>query len=190
MEPGTRISLLGLLGLALLAAPAPAAPGGGGARERALAEVFPGAQVERRSWILDDARRSAVERRAQAKLGTSIVSAYVARHGDSLVGAAFLENRTVRTMPAVILTVIAPDTTVARVDVLAFHEPPDYLPARRWLDQLTGRRLSPSLWPGRDLPTLAGSTLSARAVAESARLALALYSVMLAPELASPSGHR
>jgi len=153
-------------------------------RDQALVMAFPGASLERRSIVLDDRQAEAVQKRAQARLVSRVYGAYVATRHDSLLGAAFFDTRTVRTMPGVFMTVIAPDTTVARVDVLAFHEPDDYLPPVRWLGQFAGRAAGDGLRPGRGLHGITGATLTARSVSESARLSLAIYALVLAPELA------
>ncbi|MGH7731248.1 MAG: FMN-binding protein, partial [Candidatus Eiseniibacteriota bacterium] len=73
------------------------------------------------------------------------------------------------------------------VELLAFHEPPDYTPPARWLDRFARRRLDQRLWPAGDLRNLAGATLTARSVTESARLALALYETVVVPALAPPA---
>lgn len=183
-----------LLALAALIAPGVAAPAAAATyltQAQALAEAFPGARIERRPLALtpDQARR--VEGRARVKLPSRLVTAYPAWRGDSLAGTAFFESRLVRTMPGVFMVVIAPDTTIARIEVLAFHEPPDYRPPVRWLEGFARRRLPAAaakdrLWPAGDLRNLAGATLSARSVTESARLALALYETVVVPTLAGP----
>ena len=150
---------------------------------QALAEAFPGARCERRSFALTPEQARAVESRARVKLPSRLVTAYAAWRGDTLAGTAFFESRTVRTMPGVFMVVVAPDTTVTRVEVLAFHEPPDYQPPARWLGTFAGRGLDDRLWPGRGVHHLAGATLSARAVTESTRLALALYEAVVVPAL-------
>jgi hypothetical protein len=172
------------LGLAVSLAAPPAGAAVLMTRDQALAAAFPGARVERRSIVLDDRRAAAVERRARARLASRVHGAYVAIRGDSLLGVAFFDTRTVRTMPGVFMTVVAPDTTVARVDVLAFHEPADYLPPGRWLAQLGGRPATARLEPRRDLRNISGATLTAQSVAESVRLSLALYALAVAPALA------
>ena len=150
---------------------------------QALAEAFPGARVERRAFALTPGQVQAVEGRAHVRLPSRLVTAYAAWRGDTLAGTAFFESRTIRTMPGVFMVVVAPDTTIARVEVLAFHEPADYRPTARWLDGFGRRRLDDRLWPARDLRNLAGATLSARSVTESARLALALYETVVVPAL-------
>ncbi|TMQ67456.1 MAG: FMN-binding protein [Candidatus Eisenbacteria bacterium] len=153
-------------------------------REEALAQAFPGARIGRRSFALGAAEAATVEKRARVKLPSRLVIAYFAWRGDSLTGTAFFDARVVRTMPAVLMVAIAPDTTVSRIDVLAFHEPPDYAPEPRWLSLFAHRRLDDRMWPGRAIPALSGATLTARAIGESARLALALYEIVAAPALA------
>ncbi|MGH7731951.1 MAG: FMN-binding protein, partial [Candidatus Eiseniibacteriota bacterium] len=114
---------------------------------QALAEAFPGARTERRSFALTPDQARAVEGRAGVRLPSRLITAYPAWRGDTLAGTAFFESRTIRTMPGVFMVVVAPDTTIARVDVLAFHEPPDYAPPERWLDRFERRRLDERLWP-------------------------------------------
>jgi electron transport complex protein RnfG len=154
-------------------------------RDQALAETFPGAVIERKRFVLTEKDLEAASALAHVKLESKLVSAYLAWRGDTLAGTAFIDSRTVRTMPGVFMVVVAPDTTIARVEVLAFHEPPDYLPPGRWLSLMTGERLDDRLWPGRDLHHLSGATLTARAVTEMARGALALYQQVVAPALAA-----
>ncbi len=172
------LALVLALALALATTPATAATP---SREQALAEAFPGARIETRNLVMTDAQLAQVRSAARVPVRSKIVSAYLAWRGDTLAGAAFFDSRTVRTMPAVFLVVVAPDTTIERVEVVAFHEPPDYRPPARWLGLFRRHRLDDGLWPRRDIRNLAGATLSARAATESARLALALYQTLVAP---------
>ena len=156
-------------------------------RPQALAEAFPRARIENLSYVLDAAQVKAVQQRARAKLESKLATAHLAWRGDTLVGTAFFDARNVRTMPGVFMVVVAPDSTIERVEVIAFHEPPDYRPPERWLGQFEHRRLDQRLWPRRDIRNLSGATLTTQAVTESARLALALYEVLVAPKL-PPAG--
>jgi len=156
--------------------------------DAALAQSFPGAHIERRTLALSPADVKAVEKRAHARCDARLVSAYVAWRGDTLAGAAYTDRRVVRTREAMLLISVAPDTTIARIDVLAFFEPPDYRPPARWLDRLRGRGAGAALAPGRDVPAIAGASLTSRAVTESARLALAWHALLLVPDLARRHG--
>ena len=152
-------------------------------QDQALAQAFPGMRVERRPYLLTEAQVRAVEKAARVKLGTRVTTAYIGWQGDSLKGTAFFDTRVVRTMPAVLMVVVAPDTSITRVDVLAFHEPSDYLPRGRWLGLFGRRKLDDQLWPGRSIRNLSGATLTTRAFTSSARVALALYREIVAPTL-------
>jgi hypothetical protein len=187
--PGSRRqAFAAILGVALGVAPAARAQVFL-TQAQALEQAFPGARIERRAFALTEAQRKAVESRARVRRRSALVTAYLAYRGDTLQGAAFFDARRVRTMPGVFMVAVAPDTTVARVDVLAFHEPPDYRPPGRWLGLFARRRLDERLWPRRDIVNLSGATLSARAVTECVRDALAQYEVVVAPALAdSASG--
>jgi len=151
----------------------------------ALARAFPGARIEKRSLALSATDVKAVEARARARCEPRLLIAYVAWRGDTLAGAAWTDRRVIRTREAVLLLSVAPDTSISRVDVIAFFEPPEYLPASRWLGLFAGRGSHKPLTPQRPVPDIAGATLSSRAVNESARLALAWYELLLAPALAA-----
>lgn len=168
-----------------LAGAAPAHAGAAPPLDEALARAFPGARFEKRTLALSVADVSAVEARAHARCEPRLVTAYVAWRGDTLAGAAWTDRRVIRTREAVLLLAVAPDTSLVRVDVLAFFEPPEYVPPSRWLAQFRGRGSRKPLTPQRPVPFVAGVTLSSRAVNESARLALAWYEVLLAPQLAA-----
>lgn len=172
------------LALGLVAAPAPAGAAAGLSLDQALAESFPTARVERRTLVLSVADVKRVEARARARSSARLVTAYVAWRGDTLAGAAFTDRRVVRTREALLFVAVAPETSIARIEVLAFFEPPDYRPAPRWLALFKGRGKRAPLTPPRTVREVSGATLTSRAVNESARLALAWYEVLLAPELA------
>lgn len=155
---------------------------------QALDQAFHGARIERRSILLTGAQHAAIEARAHVEVESRLAAAYLAWRGDTLDGTAFFDSRTVRTMPAVLMVTIAPDSTVRRVDVLAFHEPSDYRPTPHWLDQFAHERLSDQLWPERDIRRLSGATLTTRSVTESTRFALALYEEIVAPTLERTAG--
>lgn len=156
-------------------------------REAALAQAFGvEARVEARTVYLTPDQVTRVEQAAGAKLASPRAVAYRAAVGDSLVGTAYLDTHPVRSQMETIMIVITPAGKVAAVEVLAFNEPDDYLPPPRWLERFDGRALSKDLKPGLALPSLAGATLTARAVSAAVRRTLALHAVLaqLAPAAA------
>jgi Na+-translocating ferredoxin:NAD+ oxidoreductase RnfG subunit len=153
----------------------------------ALAAAFPGARVEKRSVLLDDAQARAVEERAQSALESRIVTLHTAWREGREVGYAFVDVHEVRTQAEALLVVISPEGRVAATRVLAFYEPHDYLPPERWLRQFDARALEPELRVGGAIHGIAGATLSSRAVTSSVRRALALFAVLVAEAPAAPA---
>ena len=148
-------------------------------REQALARAFPPPAVtERKTYFLTDAERERASRLAKAKIDSSLVVAYVGRGPKGLIGTAYFDTHTVRTMPETILVTVKPDGSVGGVEVVAFGEPEDYLPRPRWLRLFGGRRLDADLAVGRGLAHVTGSTLTTRAIADAVRRVLAIHTVI------------
>jgi Na+-translocating ferredoxin:NAD+ oxidoreductase RnfG subunit len=145
----------------------------------ALARAFPGVTPERRTVYLTEDQVEAVQQVARSRLPSPVVTVYEARSGGELVARAVLDTDIVRTMPATVLTVIAPDGSLDKVLVLQFTEPPDYLPREGWLKTLEGRRLQDDLWPGRGVRRVTGATLTVQALVDAVRRALALDALVL-----------
>jgi Na+-translocating ferredoxin:NAD+ oxidoreductase RnfG subunit len=81
-------------------------------------------------------------------------------------------------MPETLLVALRPDGALGSVEVVAFGEPEDYLPRRRWLDLFVGRRLDADLTVGRRLAHVTGATLTTRAIADAVRRVLAIHAVV------------
>ena len=171
-------SVLTLVALGSLAV-APASPEVLLSEEAALARAFPGTTPERRTVYLTEEQVEAVQQAARSRLPSPIITVYEARSGGKLVGRAVLDTDIVRTMPATVLTVIAPDGSLDKALVLQFTEPPDYLPREGWLTTLEGRRLDDDLWPGRGVRRVTGATLTVQALVDAVRRALALDALVL-----------
>ena len=150
-------------------------------KESALRLAFPEAdRVTVEDLVLSREEAAKVEREAGAGVESRLVTVYEGREGPHLLGYAFLDTHRVRTLPQTILVVLDPEGAVRAVHLLAFHEPPEYQAPFGWLERLAGRTLDAELWPGRDVDSLSGATLTATAVTASVRRLLAVYRVKLA----------
>ena len=148
-------------------------------REAALARVFgAGMRIETRTAYLTTAQMESVRALSHAPFEAQRCTYYEASRGDTVLGRAYIDTHVVRTMPEALLVAVGLDGRVLAVEILAFHEPEDYLPPRRWLQRLAGRTLSPHLRPGDGVDAISGATISARAATESVRRALALDHVL------------
>ncbi len=120
---------------------------------------------------------SAASRSTPASVAATPAGGAPPREGG-VVGYAYFETHNVRTVPETLLVVLDPAARVASVLMLAFYEPPEYEPSRRWLDQFQGRELSPDLRIRRGVHGIAGASLSADAVTRGVRRVLALHRVL------------
>jgi len=151
------------------------------ARDQLAELAFPGAEeVEALDFFLTDAQRGAIEKLAAAPLETSLLTVYAGKKAGQILGYAILDSHVVRTLPATFLVVLRRDGTIAATHVMAFHEPLEYLPSKRWLGLLTDHKLENDLRVGRAITAITGSTLSAHAIVGGVRRALAIYEVLLA----------
>jgi hypothetical protein len=150
------------------------------AKDAALALAFPDAErVEARVFILTDAQKAAVEKLARGPLESQLWTVHVAWRGADVLGYAIIDQHTVRTLPEAFMVVLDPSGNVRRVQILAFYEPPEYMPDDRWIGQFGGRKLDDSLKLGGAIQGITSATLSAVAVTAGVRRALALHEVLI-----------
>lgn len=163
---------------------APADPVGAQVRltqEEALRLAFPEpATVERRTAFLSEEQltRARALAGADTRITQGVVTYYVGRRGDEYLGTAYFDGHIVRSLPEVLMIVVGPDDRVARIEVLAFHEPPDYLPPEGWLAQLDGRALDQALSLRGAIVNMTGATLTSQAVVRAVRRVLAFHAVI------------
>ena len=150
-------------------------------RNEALALAFPDAvRVDDESVLIGDVEATKIEALAKSPLESRLVRIYRGYRGDELLGYAFIDVHTVRTLPEAFLVVLSPEGAVRTVRVLAFHEPLEYMPSARWYRQFEQKTIADPLRIDRDVHGIVGATLSARTTTESVRRALALYQVVVA----------
>lgn len=153
-------------------------------QEEALRRAFPQAEkIERHTLFLTGEQVAEIQKSARSKVESKIVIYYRALMAGKISGCAFFETTIIRTKPATIMAVINPDSTLQMVEILAFQEPQDYLPAPRWLALFRGRLLNEGLWPKRDIHHISGATLSVQAITLAVRRLLATHIVAVSREL-------
>ena len=145
-------------------------------KEKALS-IYLGESVERKTLFLTDDHVAAIQSAAKAKVESKVVTYYT-----GVRGVGFFETRTIRTMPATFIIVLNLDGTVQAVEILAFHEPEDYLPPKRWLKSFDTKSMSDDLWLKRGVYNVSGATLSAHVITESVRKYLATSAIAIKKE--------
>jgi len=152
-------------------------------KDEALHAAFPDAEsIEKETLFLTDEQSRQVEGLAKVRLESKMITVHTGRRDQKVVGYAMIDIHIVRTQPEAVMVVLSPDGTVESTLILAFHEPLDYLPSARWLRQFVNKTLTPDLTLNRGIAAISGATLSANGVTDSARRALAVYQVMIAPK--------
>ena len=185
MEPRPRLHVLTL---ALCAAGlAPAAQ----ARvllkqEEALRIAFGEARPERRMATLTEEQRQAAEKLAQARVQQREWTYYVAVSSAGETTYAYFETHVVRTMPETFMAVLDGTGKLRFVELLAFHEPEDYRPPKRWLRRFDGRPLDDDLLVRRGIRNITGASLTSRALTDGVRRILAVHAVLQSQPAPSP----
>jgi len=150
------------------------------ARDEALELAFPEAEkVESRDFFLTAEQRERIENRAKSKVESDLVTVYVGSGKDGILGYAFIDTHQVRTLPETFMVVLDSKGQVKATHVLAFHEPAEYMPTERWLEQFDQRSDPAEIRVGRAIASMTGSTLTAHAVAGAVRRALAMHEILL-----------
>ena len=147
-------------------------------QEEALKLAFPGAVVERRTVYLTEAEQKEVATLSGGSRPSALAVAYVATKDGRLVGTAYFDTHVVRTQPETLMVAVDPAGAVARLEVLSFSEPEEYMPRPHWYAQFSGRPLTEELAIRRGIRAISGATLTARATTEAARRVLALHQVI------------
>lgn len=146
--------------------------------EEALALAFPGATIERRTIYLTRPELERAAELAGSAPPSAIVHPYIAARGSARLGTVYFDTHQVRTLAETVMVAIDSAGQVRRVEVIAFDEPPDYLPRAAWYEQFGARKLGPELALGRAIRGVTGATLTARATTGAVRRALALDQVI------------
>lgn len=152
-------------------------------KEAALKLYFPDAvSVERKTVFLTDQQVEKIQSRARAKVDSRVLTYYVGRSMVGPLGYAFFETQIVRTMPETFLIVVNPDSSVRAVEILAFFEPEDYLPPKRWLNLFVNKSLRDDLWLKRGVQNVIGATISAQSITDGVRKILATFELAVPKE--------
>jgi electron transport complex protein RnfG len=140
--------------------------------------AFPGCQIERRTAFLTPEQLRQARAAAGVEVPSALVTFYTAVCAGKPGGVAYVDTHRVRTLAETLLVVVDPEGRVARLEVLSFNEPEDYLPRGPWYGQFLGRRLDGELQLKRGIRPVTGATLTARATTTAVRRILALHQVI------------
>ena len=136
-------------------------------------------KMEKHSLILSKKQFSQIQQKAKAKVNTKVYRYYTLINKGKTIGYAILGFRKVRTKKATVIYGFDMKGTLKFTEIMAFSEPPEFIPSSIWMSQLQNKSASEKLTVGKDIPTISGATLSARSVTDGARVARAIYEIVL-----------
>lgn len=145
--------------------------------EEAMQSIFNADSVDKKTLMVSKAEAPKIEEMASRRLDTRLYKLYVAKKAGKVEGYGIVIARKVRTKNAAVLYTLTPSGVIKAVEIIAFNEPPEFIPPHNWLAQFEKKTLDDNLQVGRNVPTITGATLSARALTDAARLAQALFEV-------------
>ena len=140
--------------------------------------IFNAKSVEIQNIILSDAQVTELSKASMQKIESKLYRLYLAKNGNKTVGYGVLMNKKVRTKTAISLYLIGVDGKIKSIEIVAFNEPIEYLPTATWLNVFDQKSSANTLKLNQDIPTTTGATLSARAITDWARAALALLDIV------------
>jgi Na+-translocating ferredoxin:NAD+ oxidoreductase RnfG subunit len=147
-------------------------------KTEALELAFGKSTVENLSLFPEETDVAKIQSLAKTKLESGLFTFYVGKENGKVLGYAAIESETVRTKPETVMILLTPDGELKSVTMLAFHEPPEYMPPERWFESLAKRPLSEMDF-SKGIDGISGATLSTRSALRSVRKVMAIYQVMV-----------
>jgi Na+-translocating ferredoxin:NAD+ oxidoreductase subunit G len=147
-------------------------------RDEALKLVFPDAEIRQSMIFLTKDEQDAASKLAGVAIESGLVARYDAMKDQKPVGRAYLDTHVVRTKKESLLIVLNEDGKIWRIEVVAFQEPPEYLPNEKWYEQFQGKALDPDLRLKKEIHPVTGATLTAQASTDASRRVLAIDQIL------------
>lgn len=137
------------------------------------------AEITKKNILLKKSQAIKISKDAKAKLDTKIFRVFKATKDGKVLGYGILMNRKVRSKNAVVIYIVSKDSILKGIEIIAFNEPPEYIPSKTWMKQFDNISTDERLVVSKDIPTITGATLSARSLVDSSRIAFAFYDEVL-----------
>jgi electron transport complex protein RnfG len=147
-------------------------------RDEALKLAFPGAEIRQSMIFLTKDEQDEASKLAGVAIESGLVARYDAVKDQKSIGRAYLDTHIVRTKKESLLIVLSDDGKIRRIEIVAFQEPPEYLPSEKWYEQFEGKSLQPDLRLKKEIHPVTGATLTAQASTDASRRVLAIDQIL------------
>lgn len=149
-------------------------------KDDALKQAFPSAEaIERQNLFLMDEDLKHIEALSKVKVESKLFTYYKAVGKEGIIGYAVIESHIVRTKPEVFMAVITTKGVIDHIEILAFYEPEEYIPSKRWLQLFKGRRLDDQLWIRKEINAISGATMTSEGITREIRKILAIFKLKI-----------
>lgn len=128
------------------------------------------ATISEENILLTNAQAQKIQQESKTKLSTNIVKVFKATKNNITLGYGILINEKIRSKNAVVLYVFPGGSVLKSIEIIAFNEPMEYLPSKKWVLQLSDTG---------DVPNITGATMSAKTIIDGSKTALAIYNEIL-----------
>ncbi|MFK5976392.1 MAG: hypothetical protein QM493_07785 [Sulfurovum sp.] len=135
-------------------------------------------KIEKKRIILSSKQFAKVKSKAKTAVRTKVYRYYDIKRKSKSLGKAILITRKVRSKKATVLYAFDNKSRLKLTEIMAFSEPPEFIPSKRWMSQLQNKNSSAKLKIGKDIPTISGATLSAYTITDGARVARAIFQLL------------
>lgn len=147
-------------------------------RDEALKLAFPDAEIRQSMIFLTKDEQNEATKVAGVQIESGLVARYDALKDRKPIGRAYLDTHIVRTKKESLLIVLNNDGKIRRIEIIAFQEPPEYLPSEKWYEQFEGKALDEELRLKKEIHPVTGATLTAQAATDASRRVLAIDQVL------------
>ncbi len=138
-----------------------------------------GATVTENNVLLTQAQAANIEENSKTKLESKIIRVFKAAKNNKILGFGVLVNKKIRSKNGVVLYIISPDSVLKSVEIVAFNEPAEYIPSKKWISQFNEIKSAKIDEASKNIPTITGATLSAKSIIDGSRVAFAVYNEVL-----------
>ena len=146
--------------------------------EAAMTKSFKAQTVTKKAMILTKKEQQKVQNLAKVKLSSKLFRLYIAKKSEQTIGFGILLTQKVRSKSTAVLYMLTPDGNLKNIEIIAFNEPKEYLPSKRWIAQFKEKKTKEFV-ENSDLTMISGATLSANAIIKVANIARAIWKVKL-----------
>lgn len=135
-------------------------------------------EISKKNKLLTSKQALEVTKLAKTKLKTKIYRIFKITQNTKPIAYGILTINKMRSKDAAVLFIINLKGEIVSVETIAFNEPSEFKPSKRWQALFLSATMSTTLRVGKDIPTITGATLSVRGYANGARTALAIFETL------------